>query len=255
MKKGNSILIWLVGVGLLLFTAFRSIHLVSSTLPPDAQILGFAALGGLDLGLLAWLSYANNGARGSQRTVAILMIVTDFSGVCAATLADTLLISGQNAEMVGTVAGWLLPIIICANVGGVVATHLLDPDQALRNAEREVDEELHGQLIQNLRENKGQLAAEVAPNMAQLKRDELAATFTRALTKNTQALNGKNGHAPMSMNASMPNYMQGMSTSGHEADEGGDGLEIMTPEEFSKAAPKVAASAQKRVTTTTRRRG
>lgn len=249
MKKGSNILIWLVGVGLLLFTAFRSIHLVSSTLPPDAQILGFAALAGLDLGLLAWVAYANNGARGNQRTVAILLVIVDFTGVCAATLADTLLISGQNAEMVGMVASWLLPIVICANIGGVVATHLLDPEQALRNAEREVTDALHGQLIENMLSNKAQLASDVAPEMADQKRRELASAFTSSLIGKNQTLNGKNGHAQptVAMNASFPNFV---STSGHD-----NGIQIMTPDEAAvgQASPKEKAPAQKRVTTTRRR--
>src|SRR5689334_10663333 len=141
MRKGNSLLIWLIAIGLLVFTGFRSLHLIQTTLPADAQILGFAGLAGLDLGLLAWTFYANGGARGNQRTVALLMIVVNFAGVAAATLADTLLIVGakENQALISTVASWILPIIIIANVGAVIACHVMDPAQALKDAERQVD--------------------------------------------------------------------------------------------------------------------
>src|SRR5512136_614188 len=95
--NGGSIMIWLIAGSLLLFTGFRSVHLVSSTLPADAQILGFAALAALDLGLLAWLFYATRGARGPQRTIAVLMICVDLAGVAAAVIGDTFLIAGGES--------------------------------------------------------------------------------------------------------------------------------------------------------------
>lgn len=181
MKRSNSVLIWLIAIGLLLFTGFRSIHLVQTTLPGDSQVLAFAALAALDLGVLAWTFYANGGARGAQRTIALLMVVVDFAGVAAATLADTLLITGNNAELVGTVAAWIVPIVICANVGAVIAVHVMDPTQVVRDAEREAEEELQRQLAEQIRANAGQLAGSVTPEMLALRQAELASRFKAGL--------------------------------------------------------------------------
>ena len=93
-NSGGSILLWIIACGLLIFTGARSVHLVQSTLPPDAQVLAFAALAALDGGLLAWLFWTTRAAKGgAQRTIGTLMIVVDLAGITAATLADTMLIA------------------------------------------------------------------------------------------------------------------------------------------------------------------
>lgn len=181
MSKHNSggVMIWLIAGALLIFTGFRSVHLVSSTLPPDAQILGFAALAALDLGLIAWLVYATRGARGAQRTIAVLMIVVDLAGVSAAVIGDTFLIAGGGAanDLVSTVALWVLPIIVIANVGATVACHLLDPNQALVDADRALDDELRWQLANGIKSNASQVAAGVTPAAIEARQREMIAGF------------------------------------------------------------------------------
>jgi hypothetical protein len=136
--KRDDTMVWLIAIGLLLFTGYRSMHLVSSTLPADAQVLAFAALLALDLGALGWLRFANGGARERQRGIAVLMIVVDLAGVTAAVVADTALIAAPEASrsLVETIALWAVPVIVAANVAATFAVTILDPERAKREAER-----------------------------------------------------------------------------------------------------------------------
>jgi hypothetical protein len=173
------------------------VHLVSSTLPADAQILGFAALAALDLGLLAWLFYATRGARGAQRTIAVLMICVDMAGVAAAVLGDTMLIAGGEGAsgMVSTVALWVLPIIVIANVGATVACHLLDPDQALRDAHRSLNDELDWQVAKGISDNASQVAATVTPAAIEAKQREMIAGFLAGIKElEKTSAKSSNGH-------------------------------------------------------------
>ena len=182
-NNGGAVLIWIIAIALLAFTGFRSVHLVSSTLPADAQVLGFAALAALDLGVLGWLIFATRGARGSQRTIATLMICVDLVGITAATLGDTMLIGGGDAarSMVSTIALWIVPIVVVANVAATIATHLLDPDQALRDAKRALSDELDWQLATSLRENAGTTAAGAIPEAVKHQQREMVARFMSGL--------------------------------------------------------------------------
>ena len=181
MNKNNSgsVLIWIIAGSLLIFTAFRSVHLVTSTLPSDAAILGFAALFALDLGVLAWMFYATRGARGAQRTVAILMIMVDLAGVSAAVIGDTLLVANpdESRELITTVATWIIPIVIMLNVGAVVAVHVLDPAQGVRDAKRALSDELEWQLTEHLRGSAAQVAAGAVPAAVKHQQAEMIAAF------------------------------------------------------------------------------
>ncbi len=208
MSKHNSggVMIWLIAGALLLFTGFRSVHLVSSTLPPDAQILGFAALAALDLGLIAWLVYATRGARGAQRTIAILMICVDLAGVSAAVIGDTMLIGGGSAEsgLVSTVALWVLPVIVIANVAATVACHLLDPNQALRDANRSLQDELDWQVAKGISDNAAQVASNVTPAAIEAKQREMIAGFLAGIKEleKTAAKSNNGKSAPLATLAS-----------------------------------------------------
>jgi hypothetical protein len=190
--NGSGVLIWIVGIGLLIFTAARSLHLVTSTLPADAQVLGFAALAGLDGGLLAWYFFAAHGARGPQRTIAVLMIAVDFFGVAAGTIGDTMLIAGGSgaASMVSTIALWLVPAVILSNVGSVIAVHLLDPEQKLRDARRSLEDELQWQLAESIQANAGQVAAGAVPEAVAHHQREMIAAFLSSTTP-ARSSNGK----------------------------------------------------------------
>lgn len=180
MKRSNSnLVLWLITIGLLAYTGFRSFHLVSQSLPGDAKIAGIAALFALDIGLLAWTSFAGH-ARGDQVTVCYLMIVVDIIGIGAAVLADTLLMSpggAAYADVISVVASWVIPVIVISNVAATVYAKLRDPGQLLKEAERDADEAMQRALADAIRSNAAQVAQDVAKDVYAQKRAELSASF------------------------------------------------------------------------------
>jgi len=205
-SNGGAVLLWIVAIALLIFTAARSVHLVTATLPPDMAVLGFAALFGLDIGLLAWLFWTTRSARGgAQRTIGTLMVVVDLAGITAAVIGDTLLVAGGEAyqSAVSTVAVWIVPVIILSNVAAIVGAHLVDPAQSIRDAQRALEDELQWQLADHLRQNAAQVAAGAVPEAAAHKQAEMVAGFLAAIRKPSAngkremvALNSEGGDVP-----------------------------------------------------------
>ena len=127
-------------------------------------MLAYAALAGLDGGVLAWLFWTTRSAQGGiQRTIGTLMIVVDLVGIAGAVLGDTMLVADAgNQEIVGMVAIWIVPLIIVANITATVIAHIFDPAQAIRDAERSVQDELQRQKAEFMRANAATIAAQVA---------------------------------------------------------------------------------------------
>lgn len=192
-KKAGDILILLVGAVLMVYTAYRSLHVVQSTLPPDAQPLGYAALFGLDFALVAWTIFKAKSARGDvQQTVAIFMILLQWIGVTALTLGDTLLTADpENApEYIQMVALWAAPIVISINVGAAIVVHLTDPEREIESARNAVQDEIQRQVAEQLKSNAAQIAGRVAPTAANHRAEELLAEFMQKPSSNGQGANG-----------------------------------------------------------------
>jgi len=134
-EGSNDLFLWIIALVLLAFTAYRTAHLVSNTLPDDAKVMAFAALAALDFGALGWLAFANSTA-GPRHGLALLMVALDLFGVGAAAIADTALVAGVNASIVENVALWAVPIIVLCNVAATFAAKALDPVRKARETER-----------------------------------------------------------------------------------------------------------------------
>lgn len=180
-NKGGTVLLWLITIALIVFTATRSVNLIQSTMPKDSQMIAYAALAGLDGGVLAWLFWTTRSARGGvQKTIGNLMIVVDLTGMAAAVLGDTMLIAGTNKELVGMVAIWIVPIIIVSNVAATVIAHLFDPAQGIRDAQRSFEEELERQKADYMKNNAATIVAQVAHKAGQHTANQMLAQFQAA---------------------------------------------------------------------------
>jgi hypothetical protein len=199
-EKGGSVLLWLITIALIVFTATRSVNLIQSTMPADSQMVAYAALAGLDGGMLAWLFWTTRSAKGGvQRTIGSLMIIVDLAGIAAAVLGDTMLIAGTDPEMVGMVSIWVIPIIIIANIAATIVSHMFDPAQNLRDAQRSVSDELERQKAEWMKANAATIASSVGPAAGAHAAQQMLAQF--------QAMShGQNGHVPatQSFNSEAP---------------------------------------------------
>lgn len=197
MKKAlSSYLTTGLALALLVYSASRSVDFISATLPPDQQMLAFFGLAALDGGLVAWLLFFLSGARGSwQRAIALIMIAVDFVGAVAMFTLDTLYRSGQ-AGMVATLDEGIirtavlgLSVVIAANIGSAIMSHITDPEARKSAAAEEATDIIEDLAIQQIASGARSLAADLAPKMA-------ADWMDQTKSRYVALLNEGNGHKP-----------------------------------------------------------
>lgn len=168
-KRIASLIVTVLGIALLVYSATRSLDFIELTLPPERQILAYFGLAALDGGLVAWLLSYLYGSRGWQRAIALLMVIVDTLGAIAMFTLDTLYNSGQAGLTAALTTNELqtailaLSGIIALNVAATIAHHILDPDQLKAQAEEESMDHIDNEELAHIRRNAASLAAEVAP--------------------------------------------------------------------------------------------
>lgn len=167
-------LLTILSLSLLGYTGYRTVDLISKTLAPNQWALGIFALAALDGGLLLWLVYYQYGARGAwQRAISLIMVGVDLIGVVVAFTTDTLAnasASGLTQKLDPSTAQTaivIMSIVIAANISAVIIAHLLDPDAQARDAEQDALDEVTTLTIRNQRQKARDLAADVAPQLAE----------------------------------------------------------------------------------------
>jgi hypothetical protein len=183
-----------LGVILLIYSATRSLDFISLTLPADRQILAWFGLAALDAGLIAWLLSYLYGSNGTwQRSIALMMVIIDFLGAVMFFTLDTLYNTGKAGLTTAMTSGAIqtavlaLSGVIALNIGATIAHHLLDPDTLRRQAEEEARAQIEDQSLALIKQNSRQLAAQVAPQVANAWRDGIVAEYGHKLKK-TKAL-------------------------------------------------------------------
>lgn len=172
-KKIGSLIVTLLGIVLLVYSATRSLDFISLTLPADRQILAYFGLAALDGGLIAWILAYLYGSRGGwQRGVSVLMILVDLVGAVAMFTMDTLYNTGKSGMTAAMSADQLqtavlaLSGIIALNIAATIAHHLTDPAQLREQAEEEAFSKVEDATLKQISQNANQLAAQLAPALA-----------------------------------------------------------------------------------------
>lgn len=169
LRKLGTLLITILGVALLVYSATRSVDFISKTLPPDRQILAWFGLAALDGGLVCWLLAYRYGARGWQRPISLGMIIVDLVGCIAFFTLDTILntgAAGLTAQLTPDqimTAVLVLSLVIALNIAATVACHILEPDALRASAEEEAIDKLDDEELTQIKQRAPRLAAEVAP--------------------------------------------------------------------------------------------
>jgi hypothetical protein len=218
MKRAiASLLVTLLGLALLVYSATRSIDFITLTLPADRQILAWFGLAALDGGLVFWLLYFLHGAAGAwQKGAALLMTGVDLLGAVAMFTLDTLYRTGEKGMTVQLTpdeiqaAVLALSGVIAVNIAATVFCHLTDPEARKKQAAEEAQDQIEELALKRIQENAQSLAAELAPQLAD---DWMIATRARYLanvgsgrailpaTVNGQARDPKAEAAPQSVEA------------------------------------------------------
>lgn len=172
-KKIGGLLVTLLGLTLLVYSATRSLDFIMLTLPPDRQVLAYFGLAALDGGLLAWILAYLYGSRGGwQRGISLLMILVDLIGAVAMFTLDTLYNTGRSgltnamtSEEIQT-AVLALSMIIALNIAATIAHHLTEPDSLKKQSEEEAFSKIEDAAIRQIGEHSEALASELAPQIA-----------------------------------------------------------------------------------------
>jgi hypothetical protein len=123
-----------------------------------------------DVGMLAWLKVFLDYAEGSgQRAVALVMCIFDFLGVGLMVLAEILL-GGQtlvNApQSLGEYAIWGIAIWTVANVGAVIAFHLLHPEARRKMALRAEMDLVFDEALQKLPTKRARISGQLSDQLS-----------------------------------------------------------------------------------------
>ena len=203
-KTGAKIVLWLLIIGMLTFTAVRTIHFLQLTFPPDQRYVAYIGLVAFDVGVLGWFYFATHGATGAaQRAVSYGMIFVCSAGVIATTVADMTLVSYANGlsqlpQDIGTIGLWSVIIVICLNFLAGIIAHLVDP----KHLQHMKEEHLHDKIIAATHLHMEQQADSIAPQIAARTAQHWADSITAELTGKLPPVSS-NGHAP-TKNATRP---------------------------------------------------
>ncbi len=183
-RLGGKIILWGIVLGMLVFTAIRTLHFLMQTFPPDQQYVAFLALVAFDVGVLAWFYFATNSAEGAaQRTLAYGMIFVCTAGVIITTVGDMVNVSSQNhlTSTPGwwfTAALWGVILVVVLNVVGGLIVHLVDPKHQRRLAQEEARDSIHKATLASIRKKAGEIAPRVAEQVTQAWEDRVVQEMT-----------------------------------------------------------------------------
>jgi hypothetical protein len=177
-----------VATVLILWTASLTYAFVRTALPQVHWIVPVFALVVFDVGMLAWLKVFLDYAQGSgQRAVALIMTLVDFLGVGLMVLAEILL-GGQTLvaapESLGEYAIWGIAIWTVANVGAVIAFHLLHPEARRQMALRAEMDQVFDEALKKLGTKRAQVSGQLSDQLS----DDMLLQLVAELATKREAL-------------------------------------------------------------------
>lgn len=173
MKKTISKgIIYMMGAALLLFTSWRTLHLINSTLPDEQWLLGMLALVAFGVGLVGWAQYFSHGAENTiQFSVAVVMVVIDLAGEVIAFSFDTIL-TAQTKGMIDKLKGdpEMIAIIVMAavvalNIIALLIVHLASNENLKAIKEGMAHAKIEEATLKEIDGKASVLAAEIAPKI------------------------------------------------------------------------------------------
>lgn len=173
MKKTLwSIMLDILKLALLLFTASRTLDLFQRILGPENMAVGLFGLAALDGGLIGWSQYYMHSARGSlQNAIALLMTIVDLVGVVIAFLGDMIMQAAsrgvvgamdENTAMTVIIA---LAAIIGINIAAGVFVGVSDPKLAQQRKEQEQLDKIQEKVLEHMASESDAIAARMVPQL------------------------------------------------------------------------------------------
>jgi len=116
---------------LFIYTAWRSYHFLTDSVPDGMQIMALVGLWGLDIGMVIWsLVWMFGSTEKYQDWTAMAFFLIDLLGVVLTSLTDSLSFSSPDGSMTATLQGIAapaIPLIVVANVIAGFVYHMTSP--------------------------------------------------------------------------------------------------------------------------------
>jgi hypothetical protein len=172
---------------LFIYTAWRSYHFLSSSVPDDMAIMAMIGLWGLDIGMIIWsLVWMFGSTEKYQDWTAMSFFLIDMAGVVLTSLTDSLLFSdpdGSMTAMLQGIAAPAIPLIVVANVIAGFIYHMTSPKTRARRDDRRAKAEFLRKM-ETVSKNKRDLV--YAETLIMAKQEELEKTALLAEIKVAQ---------------------------------------------------------------------
>ncbi len=154
-KSLTFILVALMALALMLFTASRTLDLLQLLLPANQSVFAYLGLVAFDGGLLGWSMFFAYGARGAyQRAIALLMVIMSLIAIGVSTIAD-LMLSASAKGLVDALSeqqrlAILLAVgaIVFINVAAFFLTHITEPDRLRHMAVEGARDKIQARTLQ-----------------------------------------------------------------------------------------------------------
>ncbi len=173
-QRATSILIGLMELALLAFTASRTLDLLQQLLPPNQSLFALLGLVAFDGGLVGWSLYFVYGARGSyQRAITLLMIVVSLVAIGISVIAD-LIISASDRGLVDAMPEQArlavlvaVGVIVFVNVAAFFLAFITEPDRLRAMAVESAKDQIHARSLKLIAEKAAQIAPDIAEQQAE----------------------------------------------------------------------------------------
>lgn len=165
-----NILLFVLAIGLTIFTATRTLDLLTQWLPANQPIMAYLGLAAFEGGTYFWSFYFVKGAKGAiQRGIAVLMVFICFLAVAVGTVMDMLLIGAESGKLPELPVNQkmtlvvFVSVVIVTNVAAFLAVKLTNPDMLRAYAIQDAEDSIYIAELSAIRHVAPQVAAQMAP--------------------------------------------------------------------------------------------
>ena len=170
-KGVTSMVVTVLMLALLVFTASRTLDLFQQVLPVSQSIFAYFGLAAIDGGVLGWSYFYAHGARGFQRSIALMMTGLSLIAVAMTTIGDLLIDAGNKGIITSVDEGTRLALLVAIGVMVVInvtagfLVHITEPERQKSIALEDARAAIHAETLRQIHAATPQVAAQIAPEL------------------------------------------------------------------------------------------
>lgn len=169
----SNLFLGVLAVGLSIFTASRTLDLLTWALPAGQTIYTWLGLAAFEGGMYFWAFFFISGAKGTpQRSISLLMAVFSVIAVCVATVVDLSLGASESGKLPALSASVqqsmiiFVGVVIALNVAAFLACHLMAPEKLREIKSGQAEDRIFAEGLRAIEALAPSIAADAAPHLA-----------------------------------------------------------------------------------------